>query len=262
MGEHDIEIVTPLQGHAFLDTWYDLTDESHFWFEWRLRALLRQLADLPLATDRPSLALDIGCGTGVLRTQMERHTLWTVDATDLDYRALQRAKPGRGRTLYYDVVEQRADFKARYDILMLFDVVEHIERPVSFLQALPHHLKPGGLLLVNVPALPALHSRYDDVVGHFRRYTIESLSQEIEASGLRVLDARYWGFTNVPLLFGRKIWLDSLRVRKEEQVVRNGFEPPNRWINSLFMRLLRIETGLLPRPPLGSSVLLAARNQA
>ena len=94
--ENSIEIISPLQPYAFMESWYELSDESHFWFQWRLAALQRQLKDLNFPTQKKLKVLDVGCGTGVLRSQLEAVTAWDVDATDLDYRALQHAIRGGG----------------------------------------------------------------------------------------------------------------------------------------------------------------------
>src|SRR5207249_290620 len=147
--------------------------------------------------------LDVGCGTGVLRSQLEAATPWTIDATDLDYNALGRVKPGRGRTLYYDILEERAELKENYDVVLLFDVLEHIEQTQPFIKSLLFHLKAGGSLIVNVPALQFLYSRYDEIAGHVRRYNTETLQDELLRFAIAVRDIRYWGLANIPLLLIR-----------------------------------------------------------
>src|SRR5437868_2144151 len=138
--ENQIEIISPLQSYAFLESWYDLSEESHFWFKWRLEALLNQLRTLNFPLRERLKVLDVGCGIGVLRSQLEAATSWTIDATDLDYNALARVKPGRGRTLYYDILEERTALKESYDILLLFDVLEHIEQTQPIIKSLLFHL--------------------------------------------------------------------------------------------------------------------------
>src|ERR1051326_4693625 len=197
--ENQIEIISPLQSHAFLESWYDLSEESHLWFKWRLEALLDQLRALNIPLDERLKVLDVSCGTGILRSQLEAATSLVIDATDLDYKALGRVKPGRGRTLYYDILEERAGLKESYDIVLLFDVLEHIEQTQPFIKSLLFHLKVGGLLIVNVPALQFLYSRYDEIAGHVRRYNTETLRDELPRFALTVRDIRYWGLINIPL---------------------------------------------------------------
>src|SRR2546427_930959 len=186
-----------------LDEWYVLASGEHFWLEWRLRVTLRLLRSLGIPIETGLRALEVGCGTGTLRDQLEAHTRWTVDGTDLHVEGLRRARPARGRTLCYDITERHAVFKAAYDLIILFDVLEHVEATGQFVDALLWHLRPGGYLLVNVPAIPALFSAYDVAVGHFRRYVPSSLRAEFGGE-IEVLEIRYWGLSLVPLLWIRK----------------------------------------------------------
>lgn len=217
---------------------------------------MQQLRDLNFPIHEKLKVLDVGCGTGVFRSQIEAATAWDVDATDLDYNALRQAKPGRGRILYYDILEEKAELKENYDVLMLFDVLEHIEQTQPFIKALLHHLKLGGHLLVNVPALQSLYSRYDEIAGHCKRYTRETLKKEFQAFSLQVKDVRYWGLSNVPVIFARKLWLLFSPEQAPEEVIQQGFKPPGRLANEAFLQLMRLEMMMTKRPPLGSSVLM------
>ena len=155
--------------------------------------LRRLLDDLGVAPALPLRVLDVGCGTGVLRAQLEAITRWTVDGADLNLEALRAARAGRGTLHYYDVLEQREPFVDSYDLVTLCDVLEHVSDTGALLGATVRHLKPGGVLLVNVPALPACYSAFDEAVGHLRRYTRKTLSHECEALPVQVLETRYWG---------------------------------------------------------------------
>lgn len=261
-GENSIEFLSPLQPYAFMESWYDLSDASHFWFQGRLAALQQQLKDLHFPTQKNLKVLDVGCGTGVLRAQLEAMTAWEVDATDLDYNALQHAKPGRGRILYYDILETKADLHEHYDVVMLFDVLEHIDATQPFIAALLQHIKPGGHLIVNVPALQWLYSRYDQVQGHVRRYNPTTLAQEFQAFPLQIKDTRYWGLVNVPLIWARKLWLAMARGQSNEEIFQQGFKPPSPSVNEALLRLMRLELSLMKRPFLGSSVLLVGEKTA
>lgn len=252
-----IEIITPLQTHEFLDSWYELSDEKHFWFVWRLRAFLQQLKDLKIPTNSSLKVLDVGCGAGILKKQLEAATDWSVDATDLDYSALQKIENGRGQVFYYDVTTKYDEFKEKYDAILLFDVLEHIEITPPFIESLLFHLKKDGFLFINVPALQTLYSKYDEVAGHFRRYNTNDLPKEFTGFSLKAKDIRFWGLINVPLLFLRKQILSLFGKNKsEEKIIQQGFKPPNPLSNKILLELMKIETQLLKSPPFGSSVLM------
>jgi SAM-dependent methyltransferase len=253
----DVEIVSALRSVGFPDEWYALSTPDHFWFRWRLAAALGQVRRVGIPTDAPLRVLEVGGGTGVLRTQLEGATRWTVDVTDLNLAALRAAARGRGRTLYYDVFEDRPAFHEAYDVVVLFDVLEHVEPTGPFVRAVLGHVRKGGHLLVNVPARRALWSAYDVAAGHVRRYDRASLAAEFHGTGLEVLDVRYWGLSLVPLLMARRLALAGGRSAGE--IIRTGFRPPGRFSHAVLAALMHAETAVTARPPLGTSLLLAGR---
>jgi SAM-dependent methyltransferase len=201
--------------------------------------------------------LDIGCGTGITCRQLRRTTNWVFHGADLNLEALNRCDLGGGRILYYDILEKRSDFREKYDLTILFDVVEHIENTEPFIEAVLFHLKPGGVALINVPALTALFSTYDTIAGHFRRYTRQTLAKEFERFDVTVIDQVYWGFSMMPLLWLRKRMLRG--ETNEARVIRTGFRPPSPTAHVLLKAVMTLETAILKRPPLGSSVMAAVR---
>src|SRR3989304_4840876 len=109
-------------------------------------------------------------------------------------------------------------------MIFLFDVLEHIDLTESFLRAALHHLKPGGLLMLNVPSLELLYSRYDTAAGHHRRYRKRTLRVEVEPLGMKVEDIRYWGMSMVPLLLLVKLLL-ARSADDDDAIIRKGFRP-------------------------------------
>ncbi len=259
MTESNIDYLSPVRGSAFPSEWYQMADESHFWMRWRAAVALRLMDSIGVHRRDPLTALDIGSGAGGFRRQLERATAWTVDITDLNLDALRAAQPGRGRILYYDATERSPRLVRSYNAVFLFDVSEHVERPGELLAAALEHLRPGGHLVVNVPALQTLFSAYDVAQGHFRRYTRASLSAELRDLPCRLESIRYWGLALVPLLGVRRLMLGS---RPSPDTMRSGFAPPSRNVNRLLVGIGRLERLLLANPPIGTSVMAAARTEA
>jgi SAM-dependent methyltransferase len=241
----------------FPSEWFDVAAEGHFWLDWRFTAFAAQLRDCGVSLAAPWRAIDLGCGHGVLRRQVERAGGWTVDGCDLHAGALAQGGETRGATYLYDVFDRRPELRQRYDAILLFDVIEHVPEPDAFLAAVLDHLRPGGWLFVNVPALEGLRSHFDTVVGHLRRYDRASLTAALERQRLIVRDVRYWGFAMLPYLVIRRF----TRARRDDAagVIAHGVLPPAPWMDAWIRRIMAVETRLLRRPPLGTSLLAAAQ---
>jgi SAM-dependent methyltransferase len=241
----------------FPDEWYEVASEGLFWFEWRFRAFLGQLASLEVPLDASWHGLDIGCGHGVVRRQIENGTAWTTDGADLNRLALEKNDTRTGESYYYDIHQRRPEFADHYDFLILFDVLEHLEHTREFLDSALYHLRPGGLLFVNVPALNGLLSGYDEIVGHHRRYDKSTLRAEAAAVDLQVLDLRYWGFAMLPYLVLRKLMPRG--GGSTRKAISRGVEPPAQWTERPILEIMKLETTFLRNPVLGTSVLMVAK---
>jgi 2-polyprenyl-3-methyl-5-hydroxy-6-metoxy-1,4-benzoquinol methylase len=258
---NEVEIISNVNAVSFADEWYEYTSETHFWFQWRLKAMLRQIKDLDLPTNKGIKVLEVGSGTGLLRRQVELATSWVVDGADLNLRALLQAKQGRGRNILYNVYDESELLVESYEIVILFDVLEHIQETHSFLKSVLKHIKPGGLLLLNVPALQFFYSSFDEVMGHFRRYNKRTLIDEFKDLNFEILDIRYWGLSLLFLLGLRKFLMMALKLQKAD-TVKLGFNFPDPFA-SFFQRSLHIimhlETALFTSTPIGTSILMAGR---
>ena len=243
---------------GFSEEWYSVNEQEHFWFEWRWRVFSHLLKNSEVPLDADFKVLDIGCGTGLVRDQLETATNWCVDASDLNPEVIKRVPPGRGRTLFYDVLDVHESLVGNYDVVSFFDVIEHVPDPAALIHAARLHLKDDGWLFVTVPAIPGAFSRYDSAVGHLRRYSKSQLINEVERQGFSVITARYWGLSLVPILFTRKLLLHCSRTTTE-QIVRTGMRPPNRISHMVLRSLMSVETTLLPTPPFGASLALIAK---
>lgn len=257
-----IEFLSAVRKNPFPFEWYHLVVQDHFWFQWRLAAARVAIRAARIPVDQPLTGLEIGGGMGVLRGELEASTAWTIDMTDLHAEALERAPRGRGRNLYYDVTEEHPGVLGAYDVVILFDVLEHIVLTRPFLTSVLRHLKPGGALLLTVPALQPLFSVYDTAAGHQRRYNRRRLADEFSGLDFRIDHLRYWGAGLVPLLLLRKLVLAARRRRSDAETIRMGLEPPGRLTHAGLRALMRLETALWPAPPVGASLVLAGRRRA
>ena len=199
---------------------------------------------------------DIGCAHGAFQRQLTAVTSWTIDGCDLNEKAISLNRGHHGRSHLYNIFDADPNLASKYDLVFLLDVIEHIEQPIDFLDAAQFYLKPSGYLVVNVPAVPGLYSKYDTVAGHVRRYTKSSLHAEISAAGLHVEKSAYWGMSLLPLLVLRKA---VLAFTKPEKVIRRGFTPPGALTDKLLRLAMSAELAIAKDVPYGTSLLALAR---
>ncbi len=106
-----------------------------------------------------------------------------------DYSIVQGALPDQ-------IPLNREDF----DLILALDVIEHVESDIEGLAALRKMLKPGGKLVLTVPAFPFLWSAHDRTHHHYRRYTRRSLVDKVNASGYELEYVTYYNFLLFPIV--------------------------------------------------------------
>ena len=240
-----------------LTTWYHYATKTHFWIQWRNRAILNIASSNGMSPSKPMRILDIGSGRGVVTECLEPLTEWTIDGVDIDRDALQASVRGRGRLLYYNITKRDPEFREAYDGVLMLDVLEHIKDCGEFLAAALFHLKPGGILIISAPALMWLFSSYDRAAGHLRRYNRRALLEEFKGLDADPADVRYWGMGLVPIVLLRGLFLS--RQMDVDDILRRGFAPTIPLINVLMTLLMRLETGLFRKPLIGAAIVLCAR---
>ncbi len=233
------------------DFYYQLVQPDHFWFKARVDMLEYLLQQNKISLDG-KLGLEIGCGNSLLSSQIEQKYNCVIDGVDLTNAA--NRVPTRGQFYQVDITQDQSMVKGDRDFIILFDILEHIESVPEFLNACLSYLKPGGYVLVNVPAHHFLYSRYDQVAGHIRRYTRPLLSQHLSDQVTEVQQA-YWGFFFVPLLIIRKILLNMKGNTTDKEIYKRGFLPPSKWLNSFLTFFSWIEMKLLIGTNIGTSIL-------
>jgi SAM-dependent methyltransferase len=138
-----------------------------------------------------------------------------------------------------------------YDAVVMVNVLEHIEDDALALHGLNRLLKPGGRLLVFVPAMPFLYSRLDELVGHHRRYTRPALAGRLAHAGFRVRQARYMDVLGI-----LPWWLVNTLGGS------TAFDPRAvRLYDTVGIPVTRLAERLVP-PPVGKNVVAVAEKPA
>jgi 2-polyprenyl-3-methyl-5-hydroxy-6-metoxy-1,4-benzoquinol methylase len=254
-----IEILSNDDSIDFSEIWYDIAGDDHFWIRWRFTVLIDEIGRLGIDTSTSAAGLDIGCGHGTMLRKLSMHTSWRIDGCDLNKTALSLSSDHDGRILLYNIYDKNLELCERYDYLFLLDVIEHVENPQEFVEAALFHVKPGGYVFVNVPALQILYSKYDRAMGHRRRYNRVLLRTQLLAAGLEICVMRYWGITLVPIAIARKFYVNC--IRNPTEIARAGMQPPGPLSTCLLSALEIVERAGFKYQPVGTSLLAIARKR-
>lgn len=208
-------------------------------------------AALRAAAPREGLALlDFGCGTGdalaELSARLRPRALAGVDGTD----AALAVAAQRGLPVRYADFRRPLELPFAPNAVTCLDVLEHLEDDRLALRALAAACAPRATLVVTVPAMPSLWSRWDEVSGHQRRYTRASLRETLRGSGWEPRRMRYFFAFGVP-----PAWIERKLLRRVQE-----FEFPrvSRPLNGLLSALGALERRLGSPLPFGTSLLAVA----
>jgi SAM-dependent methyltransferase len=230
------------------DRWFAIAVIDHFWIRRRFEVFQRLAGGLIPGVREMA---EIGCGHGVFQRQIELAYGREVTGFDLNEYALKQNLSRISKVCCYDIYQKEAALRERFDLIFLFDVLEHIADEDPFLEALMFHLAPGGKLVVNVPAGQWAYSAYDEAAGHVRRYSIGTLRETAQRNDLEFADWSYWGLPLVPSLLLRKPWLMGKHGR--EEIISAGFDSRTPAINRMLGFVSRCEP--VPQKLLGTSLM-------
>ncbi len=162
---------------------------AHPW--WRSRT---RLARWLLRSERvlaPARLLDAGCGWGSTFLALESDG-YQITGSDISRQMLERLD-GEQRRLAVCDLTQATPVNETFEAVLAMDVIEHIDDDVAAARQLHRFLRPGGLLILSVPARPELYGEFDSVQGHRRRYTADALKTTLESAGFTSIRVLWWG---------------------------------------------------------------------
>jgi SAM-dependent methyltransferase len=173
------------------------TVETHPW--WWARGELTLALLRKHGVHAPSSILDVGCGWGVNIEVLERAG-YNLTGLDISRRILELIdKPDR-RLIEADIAQKPPPLHESFDSAISLDVIEHIDDDHAAVRRMADFVRPGGILVLSVPAMPELFSEFDEIQGHRRRYTPALLRAAFEESGFSLLSTLWWGAWMVPIL--------------------------------------------------------------
>jgi SAM-dependent methyltransferase len=230
-------------------------DRNYWWFRTRFAYASRLALN---AVPKPDLLVDVGCGTGGFLEYLIRSCGLASDRVlgiEPDERAASIASE-RGLTIQ-NISPEHIDpsqLPRLADVVSLLDVLEHIDDAVSALQRLRKLVKTGGYIVILVPAHQALWSSWDDQLGHYRRYSKETLSDHLSKGGWQPIYMRHlFSAMVIPGLIRAKL-INSSTISATE------FPRVSPWLNSALTQWSALEAKL-PALPFGTSIAAIAKKK-
>jgi SAM-dependent methyltransferase len=190
------------------------------------------LCSLIASGSRELVYADVGAGDMYVVEKIKEYTDRKIFAIDTNFPSFE----------FTDTVLMFCDLdavdKGSVDRVLLLDVLEHIEKDDEFLSSLAGLLRPGGQLLISVPAFQILFSPHDLFLKHFRRYTASQLESLAHRHGLETVELFYF-YSGPFIVRCLEMILYKLGIKKEFSRVLSEWQHSER---SLFTRLY---TGIL-----------------
>jgi SAM-dependent methyltransferase len=205
-------------------------DEKHWWFVART-LIIEDLISHRIGLPRNSTILDVGCGTGsILKKLSENYDCHGIDTSS---KAIEFCRSKGLTNVSVATLETCAAPVGGYDLILLLDVIEHIDDDVQAVRQASRLLNPRGHILLTVPAYPFLWSKHDELNQHKRRYVKQTLRQLLLREGLSVLFLSYFNSLLFPPALVERMSQKLLR-RESQKLLPLPPSPINNLLTSIF----------------------------
>lgn len=225
--------------HAQIENMADLED-NHWWFRERRHIIAEAIANLA-----PSTALDIGAGAGG-NTRVLQAAGWKATALEFSDAGVELARE-RGLDVVQGDARDIPFPDDSFGLAVAYDVLEHIKEDDQVVAEIARVVRPGGRVLIAVPADPRLWSPHDEAIGHVRRYTRRELVALFDGPRFRINDVRSWNVLLRPVV--------ALRRKRVEG---NDLTPLPAAVNGALSLIIKAERHLPVTKLSGVSLLLDA----
>ncbi|MFN8456088.1 MAG: class I SAM-dependent methyltransferase [Anaerolineae bacterium] len=238
-----------------------IPEDGHWWFSSRTRAL-KAVMNQFLPPSQELRLLDVGCGAGNMIHHLSRYG--QVKGLEIDPRPVNMARQRGYDVNQFDATQPLPFSDNTFDVVTALDVIEHNQDDLAILADSFRVLKPGGHMVITVPALMWLWSHNDDINAHVRRYTAAELQQKLAQTGFTVRRVTYNNFFVFPLAAGLILLRRRAKAEPElashhlsEEEYQVEMEPASPPVNAVLTGVGKLEAALISRMdlPIGTSLI-------
>jgi SAM-dependent methyltransferase len=240
-------------------------EAQHFWFRARNQLILGLARKISCSVKPCNLVLEVGCGTGnVLKVLEAACPNCRLVGLELWLDGLRHARTRSSAHLVQADIGN-SPFGQQFDLIGMFDVLEHIADDQQTLRLIHETLRPGGKLLLTIPAHHSLWSYFDEAAHHCRRYSVDGIRQRLEGAGFEVEFLTQFMACIFPMVWAyRKLTGLRGNTNSARQLTSDEFRlvPV---VNGILGALLHLEMKWICRGhslPVGTSIVVVARKAA
>ena len=209
-------------------------EDANFWFQARNELILWALRHY---FGKPVCYAEIGCGTGyVLRAVEQALPVATIVGTELFVEGLKYASIRCGRAKLVQLDARAIPYRNKFDVVGIFDVLEHIEDDKTVLSQIEKSLVYSGGALITVPQHQWLWSAVDEAACHVRRYSFKELARKVEAAGFEVVRSTSFVSLLLPMMV-----VARFLSRKKPATHAAAELSINKHLNWLFRKIMAVE---------------------
>jgi len=239
--------VDPKYGNVYRELF-----EKHWWWRSRTEFIVEKIRRLRPATGWKRI-LDIGCGDALFFDRLKE--FGEVEGVEPYAELVSPDNPHRNR-IYVCPFDESFRPGKQYSLVLMLDVLEHLDDPVGALRHALHLLAPDGVVIITVPAFMTLWTNHDVLNHHRTRYTKRGIQKVARQAGFQIHEERYLYHWTFPAKLG---------VRAMEKLTHPTSQVPKvpaPWANEAMFWVSRLEQKTLSAVgmPFGSSLMLVGGN--
>ncbi|MDI6882395.1 MAG: class I SAM-dependent methyltransferase [Methanothermobacter sp.] len=172
-------------------------------------------------------ALDLGCGYGYYTVDLLQRG-YEVDAVDISEHSIQMTQKevekmeNHQRVKIHNINALKFKPKKKYDLIICFEMLEHLHKDLKLLKLINSWLKDDGVLLISVPHNEKLWNIRDEQAGHLRRYSKDEIKDKLKKANLKSTKILCYGFPFIRLLLGIYLKIEEMRLNRAKKEGEKG----------------------------------------